>query len=151
MRRTILLGLAFVFVCAGCVTVNIPKYIQDKSPYKKTFYAGYEETLEAAQKALKETGWQVTDTVNPIAYEQQGASEAQAKQVLIFTQARQTPAILTSRYMSLNVYVRAIDSGAEVEIRYFSVTPVLLGRAKGYKNNLVVNRVFDRMEGLLKK
>jgi len=51
--------------------------------------------------------------------------------------------------MSLNVYVREIGEGADVEIRYLAITPVLFKDTKSYRNDAVVNKVFNRIDSLL--
>ena len=41
------------------------KYLKDEFPYKKKFYAGYDETLAATTDALKDLGWQIAETAHP--------------------------------------------------------------------------------------
>ncbi|HOW36028.1 MAG TPA: hypothetical protein PL155_06420 [Candidatus Omnitrophota bacterium] len=146
------MGLILLVVfLSGCVTVKIPKYLQENFPYKKKFYARYEETLTATQQALKDLGWTVSEVANPTAFERQAETkDTPAQEVLIFTEVRQTPLILSSRYMSLNVYVRAAGDSTDVEIRYISVMPILFKSVKNYKNDPVVDKVFDRISELLK-
>ena len=145
-KITVLLAVLFL---AGCVSVKIPKYLQDKFPYKKKFYADFETTLKAAEQALRDTGWKISETANPGAFEQGDLSGNEAKQILIFTEVRQTPLILSSRYMNLNVFVRTADNGTEVEIRYASVVPVVFQGRENYKNDAVVEKVFNRISELL--
>ena len=139
-----------LFLC-GCVTIKIPKYIQDASPYKKKFYAHYEETLDAARKALMDEGWRISDMANPAVFEQAQNASEQVRQILIFTEARQTPFIFSSRYMTVNVLIRGSDDGTDVEIRYVAVTPLFFKNASSYKNDPVVNKILNRISDLLEK
>ena len=147
MKKTIF--LLVVALLAGCVSVKVPKYVADKSPYKKKFYADFETTFAAAQEALKEGGWKISDVKHPSVFEQGAVLEGEEKQALIFTEIRQTPLFLSSRYMSLNVFVRPADNGTEVEIRYLSVVPALFKNRESYKNDAVVNKVFNRISEIL--
>ena len=45
--------LACLVVCTGCVTVKVPKYLQDEFPYQKKFYASFDDTLAATKNALQ--------------------------------------------------------------------------------------------------
>ena len=137
--------------CFGCVTVKMPKYLKDEFPYQKKFYASYDDTLTATMDALKGLGWEISETSHPSVFEHGQLSEAEgARQILIFTEIRQTPLFLSSRYMSLNVYVRmAGNESTDVEIRYVSVTPMLFKNSQSYKNEGVVQNVFDRISELL--
>ena len=38
----------------GCVSINIPNYIQDRNPYKKTFYGPFDKVQEAITKAFED-------------------------------------------------------------------------------------------------
>ncbi len=150
MRKMV--WILLLLVCVGCVTVKVPKYLKDEFPYKKKFYASFEDTITATQRALKEAGWHVSDISSPTVFEgSQAASVPQGKQVLIFTEIRQTPLIFSSRYMSLNVYVRASDDGTDVEIRYISVVPMFFKNSESYKNDTVANKILERISGLLEK
>jgi len=150
--KKIWLGAALFIVCAGCVSVKIPKYLKDEFPYKKKFYASFDETLTATQQALLDNGWHISDMSSPSVFEQdQAPLDPQGKQILIFTEMRQTPIVLTSRYMSLNVYLLSADNSTDVEIRYLAITPMLFKNMENYKNDAVVNKIFDRITELVKK
>jgi len=148
MKRAITVIGCFLFLnCVGCVTVKIPKYLKSENPYRKEFFASYKDTLDATKKTLDVLGWEITDTVHPSLFEQ-GADfdEKENRQVLIFTEARQTPLFLSSRYITLNVYVWPLDNSTNVEIRSFSVTPVLFNNIESYKNDSIVNKIFNQIE-----
>ena len=67
MRKMI--WILLLLMCAGCVTVKVPKYLKDEFPYKKKFYASFEDALTATQRALKEAGWHVSDISSPTVFE----------------------------------------------------------------------------------
>ena len=141
--------VVLLVILSGCVTVKIPKYLPLENPYKKKFFSSFDEVLTAAKQALVDTGWQMTDMTSPSVFEQQASVQTQWKQILNFTEIRQTPLILSSRYMSINVYLRSVDDGTEVEIRYMAVMPMLFGNSQSYKNDDVVNKILDRIAQLL--
>ena len=143
--------LVLLVFCVGCVTVKIPKYLKDEFPYEKRFYAKFDETLNATIQALDDLHWKVTNTSHPSVFEEGVQDDQSKEQILIFTEVRQTPLFLSSKYMSLNVYVIAADDNTDVEIRYVSVMPVFFKHAYNYKNDFVVNKVFDRIAELLEK
>ncbi len=146
-----MIWLMAALLLSGCVTVKIPKYIQDASPYKKRFYASFEETLNAARQALGDEGWRISEMANPAVFEQSQVVSPDTKQIVIFTEARQTPFIFSSRYMTVNVFLRNADDGTDVEVRYASVTPMLFKNANNYKNDSVVNKILNRISELLEK
>ncbi len=142
---------AFAFFLVGCTTVRIPKYVTDKSPYKRVFVASYENTLDVTKQTLENLGWKVTDAANPSLYEQNRVSDASKKQILLFTQIRQTAMFLFTRYSTLNVYLRDIQGTSEVEIRYLVMTPFLFKTFEGHKNDRLVNQIFSRIAKGLEK
>ncbi len=149
MKKFIILGLVILLGLSGCVTVKMQKYIKDEAPYKKTYFVSFEKTYEATLKALSDLGWKVSDITSPSTYEANASTNENKKQVLILTEVRQTPLFLTSRYMNLNVYLRALDNGTEVEIRYLGVVPALFKSMTNYKNDAVVKKVFTRIQEIL--
>ena len=140
----------YVLACAGCVSVQIPQYLQDKHPYKKEFYANYEETLAAAKKILKNSGWVISSTSDPSVFEETPQNKhPEGRNVLIFTQEKQTSMLLFSRYTHLNIYVRALKNSTEVEIRYESVTPFPVKQFRSYRNDSFVNKLFNQIADLV--
>jgi hypothetical protein len=144
MRKLIIWSLAlFLF---GCVTVKVPKYLQEEFPYRQDFYANFDQTYNATIGALKELGWKITETTSPAVFNPQESGKQ--KQVLIFTEIKQTPLFLASAYASLNAYLREIDNQyTEVEIRYILVMPFF----KSYQNDALVDKIFDKIKENLKK
>ena len=149
MLKKWLIPVIVVTLC-GCVTVKTPTYIKDPSKYKKEFFASYEKTLEAVQQALEDNGWKISGMTDPGVYEQQPTdTTGTRKQILIFTEVRQTPLILLSRFMNLNVYLRTTDTGTEVEIRYSLVTSMLVRNTYSSTNDAVVNKILNRIGEIL--
>lgn len=153
MRQRLLSAIAFLLLVSlsGCMTVSIPKYIRDEHPYERKYFASFDDTLKVTVQALEQTGWRIANMSNPETFEKgQAYQEAGAQQVLIFTEARQTPLILSSRYMSLNVYLRALpDKSTQIEIRYLGVTPVLFKNIQRYRHDAVVNKIFAQISHAL--
>lgn len=151
MRKYFILLL--VLACSGCVTVKIPRYLEDASTYKKKYYASFEETINAAKIVLEDQNWTIADIVDPAIYEQNAVyDETKGKQALIFTETRQTSMLLFSRYSNLNVYVRTLDSSStEIELRYHSVTPIFFKNFKSNKNDRYADKYFESIAQLLEK
>ena len=145
MKKIFLVALGIF--CIGCVTVEIPRYIKEESPYRKTYYASFEEVLLAVTNALEETGWRVSELTNPSIYEEdKQIDESKGKQGLVFTEMRQTPLFLASRYLNLNVFLRSDGQTTDVEIRYMATTPTLFKTMTNHKNDAVVNKIFKHID-----
>jgi hypothetical protein len=150
MKKLLLVFAAVILV--GCTTAQIPQYLQDKKPYIQRFYADYEDTLEVTHEALKQLGWKVEQTADPHVFEQQGATnDLNEKQILIFTEVRQTPLFVGTRYAKMNIFIRSKGKLSEVEIRYLTVNSLPLKNFQSYQNKSAADRVFDCIAGLLKK
>ncbi len=148
MKRILIL-LMVVFL-SSCVTVKFPRYLKDEFPYKKQYDASFDKTYQATTQALKELGWAIKDTSYPAVFEQKALSGYKdSRQVLIFTDIRQTPLLFSTRYMGLNIYVWSKGNQTEVEIRYLAMTPVLFKSTQSYKNDAVVSKIFKRIGRIL--
>jgi len=144
MKKILL--FAFLFLCLGCVTVKIPKYLQEEFPYRKNFSANFDQSFVATTGALKDLGWKITETTTPALFNPQESGTK--KQILIFTEIKQTPLFLLSAYASLNAYLREIDENhTQVEIRYILVMPFF----KSYQNDAMAGKIFNKIEDKLKK
>ena len=150
MRKFLLILLAII--CAGCVSVSIPHYLNDKHPYQKKFYLGFKETAVATEKVLRDSGWIISGSSDPTVYEQNPTYDPSlGEQTLLFTDTRQTLMILFSRYTQLNVYLRSFSDGTEVEIRYIAVTPIPFKNFTSYRNDRLVRNLFNRIDRELQK
>lgn len=150
VRRYFLFGIVCMLALTGCVSVQMPQYLKDKNPYHQEFYTSYDKALNATTSALEKLGWKIVKQANPVVFENDSASsEAQPQQIILFTNVRQTSMLLASRYTTLNVLVKENNEKVEVEIRYYSVLSTLLWKPESYKNNGLVNKIFDEISKLL--
>lgn len=141
--------LVSVLFLAGCVSTKLPQYLSDVNPYKKEFYAPFAQAAHAAQTALTEAGWKISGEGNPSVYEQSAGQRSQ--ETILFTEVRQTPLFLGSRYYKVNVILRSNDTMTEVEIRYLTITAVPFKNIESYRNDKAVEKLFERIAELLKK
>lgn len=143
--------ILFVFLLlalGGCASVTIPNYIRDRYPYKRTFYAPFDEVRAAVVQTFEELGWRIGRESEPALFERQ--RESGRRQTLLFTEIRQTSLFVASRYARINAYVAATaDNETEVEIRYLTVTSMPFKRFDGYRNDRAVKRIFKHMEKTL--
>lgn len=146
-------GLLLVLLLAGCVTVKVPKYLEDEFPYRKSFEANFQDTYQAALEALKGSGWKVTDVTNPAVFSPGRISDKSKRyEVLIFTEIKQSALFLGSNYVTLNALLRTIDSShTEVEIRYLSMTVFPFKTFSSYQNDRAVSKVFNKIEQNLRQ
>ena len=151
MRR-ILFWACCGFLISGCATVDIPNYIQDKSPYKQTFYAGFDQVVDATSKTLTKYGWTVANKYDPTVFEQnKELKQADAKQIMLSTDVRQTAFFVGTRYARINAYIRTVDSSStEVEIRYLTETSMPVKTFKNYKNDRSVKNILNDIGLMLK-
>ncbi len=147
MRKTFI-GIVSIVFLSGCVAAILPQYLSDKHPYKKEFFSDYAESVEAVKTALAELGWTIAGEGNLDVYER--AVTPNDKSVIIFSEIRQTPMFLGSRYAKLNVIVRGIQNKTEIEIRYVTVTSLPFRNIQTYKNDATAQRIFEHIEKHLK-
>ena len=152
MRARILLWMVIGTALMGCASVTIPNYIRDEHPYRKTFYASFDTVLDAAVHALEDSGWKVAKTTEPSVFERnKDADKPGVKQILLFTDVRQTALIFGTRYARMNIYLQsAADNSTEVELRYLTVTSASLKNFQNYRNDRYAEKFFGRIESLLK-
>ncbi len=148
MKRMALI-MSVVFLTAGCVSTKLPQYISDKNPYKREFYVPYEEAMAATQKALTEFGWEVSGEGSPSLYERAGAQEME--ETILFTEVRQAPFFLGSRYYKLNAILRSGENKTEVEIRYLTITSLPFKNIESYRDDKAIEKIFDRIAKLLER
>lgn len=140
-----------ILMCAGCVSVQIPQYLQDKHPYKREYFASYDETLAAVKKVLKNNEWKIASTADPVVFEAAHNKGSKDKRILLFTESRQTSMFLFSRYSQLNIYVRALMNATEVEIRYAAVVPVPFKQFRTHRNDSFVHKLLDQIADCVDK
>jgi len=85
-----LLSIILLLSIGGCMSINIPNYIQDKSPYKQTYYASFNKVHESSIKALEDFGWTIEKESDPALFEhERGIGKNGQEQKLLFTKMRQ--------------------------------------------------------------
>ncbi len=133
MRLGVLLGLV---VLCGCTTVQIPNYIKADHPYTCKVYGNFDKIASNVRAVLMRNGFKIDSETNPSVFERPEAeSQSDGKDVLIFTSIRQHSMFLYSSYTHLNVFIHAIAEGAEVEIRYGKVTPLVIKQFRSSRND----------------
>ena len=149
MKKTAILVLFFLM---GCASTNIPSYIQDKYPYKRTFYADFDKVYKATAQTLLKYGWTVTGTSDPSVFERSSSTDdSQNKQILIFTDIRQTSLFFGTRYARINAYIRTqSDHSTEVEIRYLTISSMSFKNFYNYRKDKLIERMFKHIEALSK-
>ena len=140
--------LSILFLCtAGCATVNIPNYIDPQHPYVRKVYGDYNAIVAAVRQVLADEGWAVQSETSPSTYERDNSAEGSVTGgVLLFTSVKQHSRFLYSSYTHLNVFIRPVADGAEVEIRYACLTPLGVKQFKGTRNDKLADRILDAIE-----
>lgn len=139
----------FIFTllyCAGCASVQIPGYVQNKNPYSQRFYADFVKTRAATEAALQELGWKVAERLDPLVYEQSAVNDLDEAKELWVTEARQIPLFIGTRYARVNVYIRSKKDISEVEIRYLTITSMFFKNCTSYRNKAAAERILKRIE-----
>lgn len=146
------LSVLLLVTLIGCASINIPNYIQDKHPYKRTLYASFDKVHEMTVQTLEDFGWRIERESDPGLFERERENgESRNKQTLIFTEIRKTSLFVGSRYARMNAYLReTADNATEIEIRYLTVTSALFKSFNDYRNDRAVERILDRIEEALK-
>ncbi|MDP8211863.1 MAG: hypothetical protein P9X22_01050 [Candidatus Zapsychrus exili] len=149
MKKIILLFLCFVLV--GCMSVSVPNYIKDDYPYKKVFYSDFDTTLNVTEQSLRDLGWEITDKVEPTIFEKaKELQDSNHKQILLFTETKETLMFIGTRYSRVNVYLRSGENNTTgVEVRYFSLTAVPFKNFSGYRKDGLVSKLFERIKNYL--
>ena len=138
-------------ITTGCSSVQIPQYIPDEAPYKKTFYAPYDNVMSATKKALDRLGWTISQVTNPAIYEANKDFENFSKQALIFTEIKQYSRIFFTKYVKINVYLISQNEGTDIEVRYMKINSYPFKSFKSYKNASLAKKLFQRISRDLEK
>ena len=145
MRKIHLAILIPVLFLAGCTALQIPVYIQDKKPYTQRFYGEHGEVVAAIKKSLSDLGWEIDGTANPSVYEEGRVQDPDSENILLYTQLRQTPMVLWTTYTRLNVFVGSKNKTSDVEVRYSKIRSFPFKQFKGFRNDKLVKRMFQRI------
>ncbi|MBF0521577.1 MAG: hypothetical protein HQL24_00820 [Candidatus Omnitrophica bacterium] len=140
---------ALMILClTGCATVSIPRYIKDDYPYKEKISADYDSVLKAAHQALKDLHWTVGGESEPAVFEEsKDIQDPNNKQVMLFTEIRQSSMFLWTHYSRINVFLRGYkDEFTEVEIRYLGTTSVMFMKFAGYHNDRLAKKLLAKIK-----
>ena len=132
-----------LFLC-GCTT-TVPNYIKSDHPYGRKMYGEFTKIDAAVRNVLVHQGWKIVGQADPSTYER-GDEEATDKDILLFTNVKQHPMVLYSSYTHLNVYLHAVPEGAQIEVRYGKVTPLLFKQFNGTRNDKLANKLIEDIE-----
>lgn len=144
MRFFYLLMVVFV---SGCSTVQIPNYINADHPYARRVYGDLDKVNAAVKLVLAQEGFKVLKETGTDVYERDARDQQEGAQgVLVLTEVREYSRVLYSTYVHLNIYLRQLADGVEVELRYGKVTSVLFKQFKGTRNDAYAVRLLDRIE-----
>lgn len=151
MKKSII-ALLVIGCLSGCTSVDVPKYIKDEHPYKQVIYASFEKTLEATTEALADAGWKIVSKSDPNVFEHSAVKDPNGQQVLLFTDIKDIPLFLGTRFARINVYLRSTGrpNETEVELRYLTVNSVALGSFKNYKHPVATDRIFNDINKYVK-
>ena len=148
MKRFFWVALCLL-IAQGCTSAVIPNYLPDEKPYTKRFQADHKIALQAVRQALRELGWDIEQTLDPLVYEQDQIADSGKDDILIMTAIRQTPLFVGTRYAKMNIYIRSLKDVSDVEIRYLTVTSLPFKNVTSYSNDSAVDRVFEHIEKIL--
>ena len=134
----------------GC-SAQVPHYIKADHPYTRKLYGNYDNIIEAAQGVLVHNGWKVQRVTNSSVYERSNEDgENTDNDVVIFTTIQRHWRLLYWSYTHLNIFVHPTGEGAQVDLRWAKVTPLLF-KFTSTRNDRLANRLLDQMEEELAK
>lgn len=148
--RNVSFALSFLLLLSlmGCTRLVIPKYISDDNPYKKVFYTDFDKSVLATEKALEDLGWTISEKADPVIYERtKSLIDSDTKQILIFTEAKKAFNPFGSTRKQINVYLRSEEGEGttEIELRYLKVASLTFKIFYRYKNNKLMDRLFEEI------
>ena len=142
-----LLCCLLLLALIGCANIAIPSYIQDKYPYQRTLYAPFDKVYKTTIEVFNEAGWTIDREAEPMLFEQERSLGENSKQILLFTEIRQSYFFIGSRYTRLNVYLRETAAKeTDVEIRYVKVTALMFKSFYGYRSDHMIDRILQNIE-----
>lgn len=150
------LVLSFFIICifftSGCASSRLPLYIKDVAPYKKSFYGSFDSVLNAATKAMEQTGWGTAKASDPGVFEvNKDIIDPSLKQIVLFSKIRKDSLLGGGGKSHINIYIREGVSGkTEVEIRCLSVTSTPFKNFSDYHQDKVAEKIFDSISINLK-
>jgi len=147
----------FVFPCfclllslTGCSTLILPRYIPDKNPTTRNFYADYDAVVAATREAFKKFGWEVAQEADPAVFERAWQLKSKdVKQVLLMSNYRKSNYLIVSKHSALNAYIRSGKDATELDLRYLKVSTFPFKSFYKYRNKKLINRLLKQIEANL--
>ncbi len=151
MKNVICAGLLLLLV-SGCATVNIPSYIKDNHPHTHLIYADFDGAVTAVKQALRDLGWTVIDESDPRVYEHSAVQQQGGRELLLFTDIRETPFVVGTKYRRINVYLRSTSrpKQTEMELRYITISSFAFTKNRKYKHPQAAAKIFEAVDNKLK-
>ena len=141
----VVLSACLIFALSGCAKAYIQHYLQSRNPYVRRFHSGFEHARQAIILALAEEGWIVEEETDPVVYERHPFNDLDAQQVLLISNDRDSWSIWGRRHAIANVFLRHKNDIAEIEIRVATVTEGWLRSGARYREDSLVEGIFDRI------
>ena len=149
MFRKLFCFLFLAISLTGCATVQLTDYIKSDRPYIRKINGKFSDIVNAVKVVVFKSGWEIQTQVNPSVYERRTDEQDQSQDLLLLSKIKQHPKFLYSTYTHMNIFIRAIADGAEVEIRYEALSPTGIKQFRGVRNDKLVNRLLDSIEAEL--
>jgi len=147
MKRFFLPCLCLIFTLTGCSTIILPRYIPDKNPTQKKLYADYDRVVAATKAAFKDLGWEVAEEADPAVYERAWQlRDKNVKQILLMSDYHKSNFLIVSKNTAINAYIRAGADATELELRYLRVSTYPFKSFYKYRNNKLINALFQRID-----
>jgi hypothetical protein len=137
-------GLLFLLLTIVGCGASMMDYIRADHPYVRKVNGDYDKILNVVKDVLLEQGFIIQREVNPSDYERREGGE-QSQDVLLFTRVRNHSMLFYSSHTHLNVFIRMIAEGAEIDIRYEKFTSGLI-RHSSLRNDQLIYRILDKIE-----
>lgn len=152
MRKKIIWMCLLAFMLSGCTTVNIPSYIKDDHPYTHLVYANFDEALETVKQVLNDKGWTVIDETDPTVYEHSAIKGEGGREILLFTDIKEYPYFLGTRYRRANVFLRSTSqpNQTEMELRFVTINSMTVAKTRKYKHSRAAAHIFEAVDNVLK-
>lgn len=149
LKRSFNAIIAVLFFCcfSGCTTITVGDYIKSDHPYAKKIYGDYDKILAVVREVVARNGYKVTAESYPSVYERPVDLHTESpKDVLFFTRTKELSFVLFSTFSHLNIYVRSVAEGAEVEVRFEKVTSTWVNQIQQTRNDKLGKGILSQIE-----
>lgn len=131
----------------GCTTITVGNYIQSDHPYARKIYGDYDKIVTVIRQVMEKNGYKITGESYPSVYERPvDVRQETPKDLLLFSVIRQHSLIIYSSYTHVNVYIRSIIEGADVEVRFGKITSTWVKQIHSSRNDRLGNKILNEIE-----